>query len=137
MNPFGLNWLLFFFFHKLAFLNLFILNLQKFSISRTKKDRLAVLRNTTSWSYFYHRIAWLLVTEKFTLWTFQKWNTPSFSIQWWKDYIYLIFCNFVSYSNTWGKWFLLQCLVLILIVILNPLKVLYRAVQKFSSVIFV
>ena len=50
---------------------------------------------------------YLLITENFLFWSFQRWEIRSFLSQknWWKDDIYLVFFSFLWYSRTWEIWF--------------------------------
>ena len=54
---------------------------------------------------------YLLITRKFIVWTFPRWEIRSFfePKSWWKDDIYLVFLNFQWYSRIWEKAFFVQC----------------------------
>ena len=54
---------------------------------------------------------YLLITEKFLFWNFQRWEIHSFfgPKLWWKHDIYLVFLSFPWYSRTWKIWFFVQC----------------------------
>ena len=55
---------------------------------------------------------YLLVAEKFLVWTFWWWEIrPFFQLKSWRnDDIYLIFLSFPWYSRAWERWFFTQCL---------------------------
>ena len=69
--------------HLIAYLDLQLLNLPNvYDISKIKTYDLAVLRNTIKWNHFQHEIT---SAEKFTLWTFRRWQILSANPEgWWK-----------------------------------------------------